>query len=43
MKDTIKIANKQHTLMIAHRGASGIERENTLPAFLEAGKRTYFG
>ena len=43
MKDTIKIENKKHTLMVAHRGASGIERENTLPAFIEAGKRSYFG
>lgn len=29
--------------MIAHRGVSGIERENTCPAFLAAGNRSYYG
>ena len=29
--------------MIAHRGVSGIERENTYPAFVAAGNRSYFG
>ncbi len=29
--------------MIAHRGLSGLERENTCPAFVAAGQRTYFG
>lgn len=41
--DTIKIADKKHTKMIAHRGMSGIERENTLPAFIAAGNRSYYG
>lgn len=41
--DTVKIENKGHTLMIAHRGLSGIERENTIPAFVAAGNRSYFG
>ena len=43
MKDTIKITDKGTTKMIAHRGASGLERENTLPAFIAAGNRSYFG
>ncbi len=30
-------------LMIAHRGLSGIEMENTCSAFVAAGNRTYFG
>ncbi len=29
--------------MVAHRGLSGIERENTCPAFLAAANRSYFG
>ena len=29
--------------MIAHRGLSGIETENTLAAFIAAGNRSYFG
>ena len=41
--DTIKLTNKQKTLIIAHRGASGIERENTIPAFVAAGNRSYYG
>ena len=40
--DTIKIDKKQ-VKMVAHRGLSGIERENTVPAFLAAGNRSYFG
>lgn len=34
---------KQNTLLIAHRGLSGIERENTLPAFRLAGEHSYYG
>lgn len=41
--DTIKINNKGKTLMIAHRGASLLEKENTYPAFISAGNRTYYG
>ena len=41
MKDTIKLKGK--TLMIAHRGACGSEQENTLPAFVAACNRSYFG
>lgn len=40
--DTIKI-NSGKTKMIAHRGVSGIERENTNASFLAAGNRSYFG
>ena len=40
--NTIKIDSKQ-AKMIAHRGLSGLERENTCPAFVAAGNRSYFG
>ncbi len=40
--DTIKI-NKQITRIIAHRGLSGIERENTCAAFIAAANRSYYG
>ena len=40
--DTIK-ANLNGVKIIAHRGVSGIERENTCPAFVAAGNRSYFG
>ncbi len=40
--DSIKI-NKQNTKMVAHRGLSGIELENTNAAFIAAGNRSYFG
>ncbi len=40
--DTIKI-NKGDALIVAHRGLSGIERENTAAAFVAAGNRSYFG
>lgn len=41
--DTIKIANKANVKMVAHRGLSGIERENTNAAFVAAANRSYFG
>ncbi len=41
--NTIKITDKNNTLMVAHRGLSGIERENTNSAFVAAGNRSYFG
>ena len=40
--DTVKI-DKNATRMIAHRGLSGIEPENTNAAFIAAGNRSYFG
>ena len=42
MKNTVRIDSK-NTKMIAHRGVSGLERENTCPAFVAAGNRSYFG
>jgi glycerophosphoryl diester phosphodiesterase len=42
MPQTVKI-QKQNTRLIAHRGASGLERENTCAAFVAAGNRSYFG
>ena len=40
--ETIKVLNKK-VKMIAHRGLSGLEKENTCPAFVAAGNRSYFG
>lgn len=41
--DTIKISEKKQVQIIAHRGLSGIERQNTNSAFVAAGNRSYFG
>ena len=41
--NTIKINDHGKTLMVAHRGLSGIEPENTNLAFVAAGNRSYFG
>lgn len=43
MTDTLKMAHKGAVQMIAHRGVSGLERENTAAAFVAAGNRSYFG
>ena len=40
--DTIKIKSR-NTLMVAHRGVSGLETENSIPAFIAAGNRSYYG
>ncbi len=40
--DTIKI-NHGNAQIVAHRGVSGLERENTCSAFVAAGNRSYFG
>ncbi len=40
--NTCKI-NKKNVKMIAHRGVSGLERENTNAAFVAAGNRSYWG
>lgn len=40
--NVIKV-NSGKTKMIAHRGLSGIEKENTNSAFIAAGNRSYFG
>lgn len=42
MNNTIKV-NSKNTLMVAHRGVSGLEKENTCAAFVAAGNRSYFG
>lgn len=42
MRETIKI-QAQGVPLIAHRGQSGLERENTCAAFVAAGNRGYFG
>lgn len=41
--DTIKIKEKRNTDIIAHRGLSGIEQENTINSFVAACNRSYFG
>lgn len=41
MKDTVKLG--AGVRMIAHRGVSGLERENTNAAFVAAGNRSYYG
>lgn len=40
--DTIRFDNK-NTKVVAHRGVSGLERENTASAFIAAGNRSYYG
>ena len=40
--DTIKI-NRKATKIIAHRGVSGLELENTCAAFVAGGNRSYYG
>ena len=42
MKNTIRI-DSGNVKMVAHRGLSGIELENTASAFVAAGNRSYFG
>lgn len=42
MKETIKMFSNK-PMMIAHRGLSGLERENTCAAFVAAGNRSYYG
>jgi len=41
--DTVKLMNKKNCKMIAHRGLSYIECENSMPAFVAAGNRSYYG
>ena len=40
--DTVKF-DRKNTLVVAHRGVSGIETENTAAAFIAAGNRSYYG
>ncbi|MBE7067983.1 MAG: hypothetical protein E7381_01635 [Clostridiales bacterium] len=41
--NTILFENKGKIKMIAHRGLSGLEKENTCPAFVAAGVKSYYG
>ena len=41
--DTVKIESKGSCRIIAHRGVSALEAENTAAAFVAAGNRSYFG
>ena len=43
MTDTIHLTQANKPLMIAHRGMSGLEKENTASAFVAAGQRSHFG
>ncbi len=43
MKDTVKIPNKNEVKIVAHRGYSLIERENTVNAFVAACQRSVWG
>ena len=43
MANTIKIENKNGIRVVAHRGLSGLEQENTNAAFIAAGNRSYYG
>lgn len=40
--NTIKL-NREDTKIIAHKGLSGLEPENTMASFIAAGNRSYFG
>lgn len=40
--NTIRI-DRKHVKMVAHRGVSGLECENTSAAFVAAGNRSYYG
>lgn len=41
--NTTKFHHANKPLMIAHRGVSGLEQENTNAAFVAAGNRSYYG
>ena len=43
MNNTIPFASDRKPLMVAHRGLSGLEKENTHAAFVAAGNRSYWG
>lgn len=42
-KNTLILKDKGNVKMIAHRGVSGLELENTCPAFVAAGVKSYYG
>ena len=41
--DTVKLSAASKPLMVAHRGCCSLETENTAPAFVAAGNRSYWG
>ncbi len=41
--DTIRLPHKGNALIVAHRGMSGLETENTCAAFVAAGNRSHIG
>ena len=41
--NTVKLSRMGNTQLVAHRGLSGLEKENTCAAFVAAGNRSYFG
>jgi len=41
--DTLKMNHNGNVRMIAHRGLSGLEKENTAAAFVAAGNHSFFG
>jgi glycerophosphoryl diester phosphodiesterase len=41
--DSLKIKDKGEVKLIAHRGLSALQPENTCAAFLAAAKRSYYG
>ena len=43
MNDTIHLPQAHKPRIIAHRGLSGLEMENTASAFVAAGQRSYYG
>ncbi len=43
LSNTIKLTDKKSTRIVAHRGVSGLECENTAAAFIAAGNRTHYG
>ncbi|PWL50837.1 MAG: hypothetical protein DBY36_05780 [Clostridiales bacterium] len=43
LTETVPIPDKGRTKLIAHRGLSGLECENTAAAFIAAGNRSYYG
>lgn len=43
MNNTVKFLSGKKPLMVAHRGLSGLEKENTHAAFIAAGNRSYWG
>ena len=42
-RNTVRIANRGNTRIVAHRGASALECESTAAAFIAAGNRSYWG